>query len=137
VNPVSPDTRLAHVALIVRRLEAAAQAFGRLLGRAPAGRDVLADEGVRIAFVGIGGARIELMEPLDPGGALDRFLAARGEGIHHLAFAVPDITAALTRARAAGLRLVDEDPRPGAGGTRVAFLHPSGTHGVLVEFVEE
>jgi methylmalonyl-CoA/ethylmalonyl-CoA epimerase len=77
------------------------------------------------------------MEPLDPGGALGRFLAARGEGIHHLAFAVPDITAALTRARAAGLRVVDEDPRPGAGGTRVAFLHPSGTHGVLIELVEE
>lgn len=133
----SRDVRLEHVALIVRRLDAAAQAFRRLLGRVPAGRDVLADEGVRVAFVDIGGARIELMEPLDSGGALGRFLAARGEGIHHLAFVVPDITAALARARAAGLRVVDADPRPGAGGTRVAFLHPSTTHGVLVELVEE
>lgn len=137
MSTVSRNMRLAHVALIVPRLDAMAQAFGRLLGRAPAGRDVLADEGVRIAFVDVGGARIELMEPLDAGGTLGRFLAARGAGIHHLAFAVPDITAALARARAAGLRLVDEDPKPGAGGTRVAFLHPSGTHGVLVEFVEE
>ena len=137
MSTLSQNIRLAHVALIVPRVDAAAQAVGRLLGRAPADRDVLADEGVRIAFVDVGGARIELMEPLDAGGALGRFLAARGAGIHHLAFVVPDITAALARARAAGLRLVDEDPRPGAGGTRVAFLHPSGTHGVLVELVEE
>lgn len=129
--------RLAHVALIVRNLEASARVFGGLLGLVPTWREALAHEGVRIAFVPVGGARIELMEPLDPRGALGRFLAARGEGVHHLAFVVPGVKAALAQARAAGLRLIDEEARPGARGARVAFLHPSTTHGVLVELVEE
>jgi methylmalonyl-CoA/ethylmalonyl-CoA epimerase len=137
VSTGSETIRLAHVALIVRNLEASARAFGALLGLAPTGREVLPQEGIRLAFVRIGDARLELMEPRDPRGALGRFLAARGEGIHHLAFTVPDVAAAIAQARAAGLQLIDEAPRHGAGGARIAFLHPSGTHGVLVELVEE
>lgn len=137
MSAAQQSSRLAHVALIVRNVEASARVFGGLLGLVPTGREALAREGVRIAFVRVGGARIELMEPLDPGGALARFLAARGEGIHHLAFVVPDVKAALARARAAGLRPIDEVARPGARGARVAFLHPSSTHGVLVELMEE
>lgn len=89
-----------------------------------------------MAFIPVGEADLELLEPLDPGAALARFLAARGEGIHHLAFEVPDLDAALVRIRKAGLEVVGEAPRPGAHGTRIAFLHPKDTHGVLMELVE-
>jgi methylmalonyl-CoA/ethylmalonyl-CoA epimerase len=136
VSAVRANIRLAHVALIVRNVDESARVFGGLLGLVPTTREALAQEGVRIAFVPVGGAQIELMEPLDPGGALARFLAVRGEGVHHLAFRVPDVEGALAQARTAGLRLIDEGARPGARGTRVAFLHPSSTHGVLVELVE-
>lgn len=133
-----PDkVRLAHIALIVRDLEASTHAFGDLLGLIPTGREVLAGEGVRIAFIRAGDSEVELIEPLDPGSALGRFMASRGEGIHHLALLVPDVEAAMARARAAGLRLIDKVPRPGARGAWIAFLHPSSTHGVLVELVEE
>ncbi len=137
MSAVQANVRLAHVALIVRNVDESARVFGDLLGLVPACREALAQEGIRIAFVTVGGVRLELMEPLDPGGAVNRFLAERGEGVHHLAFLVPDVQAALAQARAAGLRLIDEDARPGARGTRVAFLHPSSTHGVLVELVAE
>lgn len=137
MSAVPGNIRLAHVAVIVRNLEASARTFGRLLGLAPTGREVLPQEGVRLAFVRVGDARIELMEPRDLGSALGKFLAARGEGVHHLAFVVPDLKAALAHARAAGLRPIDDSPRPGACGARIAFLHPSGAHGVLIELVEE
>lgn len=89
-----------------------------------------------MAFIPVGSADIELLEPLDPGGALARFLADRGEGIHHIAFEVSDLGAALVRIKTAGLGVVGEAPRPGAHGSRIAFLHPRYTHGVLVELVE-
>ena len=131
------EVRLAHVAVIVHDVEAATHAFRDLLGLVPAGREVLAQEGIRMAFARAGDSELELIEPLDSRSALGRFLVARGEGIHHLALLVPDMQAAMARARAAGLRLIDEVSRPGARGARIAFLHPSGTCGVLIELVEK
>lgn len=130
------DPRLAHVAVIVRSLEEGTDTFGRRLGLSPAGREVLPEQGAGVSLFQAGSGQVELLEPLDPGSSLGRFLAARGEGVHHLAFEVPDLAAALERARAAGLRLIDEQPRGGAHGTRIAFLHPSGTNAVLVELVQ-
>ena len=89
-----------------------------------------------MAFIPVNGARIEFIEPMTPDGPLSRFLASRGEGIHHLAFEVPDIRRAMARVKDAGMRLIDEAPRRGAHGTRVAFIHPDSAHGVLLELVE-
>ncbi len=132
----SPGARLAHLAVIVRDLDAGEAACSRCLGLPSSGREDLPGEGVRVSFIPVGTARVELLEPADPHGALGKFLAARGPGVHHLALEVQDLAAAMARARAAGLRLIDPAPRTGAHGTRVAFIHPACTHGVLVELVE-
>jgi methylmalonyl-CoA/ethylmalonyl-CoA epimerase len=93
-------------------------------------------EGLQVVFLDFGRAYVELLEPLDGGGPVERFLDSNGPGIHHLAVATPDVAAALDGARAAGVDPIDESPRPGAWGSEVAFLHPSSTGGVLVELVE-
>ncbi len=128
--------RLRHLAVIVRSLDAAEPVFRDTLGLAPAGRAAIDTEGMRMSFVPVGGSQIELMEPVDPHSALGRFLITRGEGIHHIALEVADLRAAMERARKAGLRLIDTAPRVGAHGTRVAFIHPAGAHGVLIELVQ-
>jgi methylmalonyl-CoA/ethylmalonyl-CoA epimerase len=134
-GPVDPSVRLAHIGVIVRRVDAASALYARL-GLSETGRMAFPQENIRIAFIPVEGARIELMETLEPAGPLHRFLAGRGEGIHHLAFEVPDMEEALTRVREAGGRLIDETPRLGSEGTKVAFIHPTSTHGVLIELVE-
>lgn len=128
--------QLAHIGVLVRRIDAAVSIYARL-GLSESGRMTFQQERIRIAFIPVEGARIELMETLEPAGPLHRFLASRGEGIHHLAFEVPDLETALARVRDAGGRLIDETPRQGSEGTRVAFIHPSSTHGVLIELVEQ
>ena len=151
--------RLAHIGLIVHRIDGAIALYRRL-GLREARRVEFPQERIRIAFVPVGpprpqraasadggtgiagptaideGARIELMETIEPAGPLHRFLLSRGEGIHHLALEVPDLDAALARVRDGGGRLIDQSPRPGSEGTRVAFIHPTSTHGVLIELVE-
>jgi methylmalonyl-CoA/ethylmalonyl-CoA epimerase len=91
---------------------------------------------VRVAFVTVGATHIELLQPSDPSSPVARFLASRGPGVHHLAFGVPSVDAALAEVRRRGERVVDEHARPGARGRRVGFAHPSAFGGVLVEFVE-
>ena len=97
-------------------------------------------DGLRVAFLDLGNGHLELLEPLEPlpgaEGAIPRYLDEHGPGIHHLALRTDDIEAALDTAREAGVDLVDEEPRPGAWGHHVAFLHPATTGGVLIEFVE-
>jgi methylmalonyl-CoA/ethylmalonyl-CoA epimerase len=129
------NARLSHIGILVHGVDAAATLYQRL-GLFEAPREMFPQENIRMAFVPVEDIRIELMEPLTDTGPLARFLATRGEGIHHLAFEVPDIEQALARARSAGVRLIDETPRMGAHHTRVAFIHPSATHGVLVELIE-
>ena len=92
-------------------------------------------DGLEIRFLDVGGSYLELLEPLE-GGTVARFLEQNGPGIHHVAFATPSIEEALSRAAASGVDLIDEEPRPGAWGHEVAFLHPRSLGGVLVEFVE-
>jgi len=130
------DPRLAHLAIIVRDLDAQTVVPLPALGLAVRDRTSVPGEDVAVAFVPVGAAEVELVQPLSPGGALGRFLEGRGEGIHHLAFRVPDLAAAIAKATGAGLRLAGEGPRTGAHGTRVAFVHPSSLHGLLFEFVE-
>jgi methylmalonyl-CoA/ethylmalonyl-CoA epimerase len=94
-------------------------------------------EDLRVTFLDAGGGYLELLEPVDDGGTVARFLDRRGPGLHHVALAVADAASALDDARGAGATAVDDEPRPGAWGHRVAFLHPDSTGGVLVELVEE
>jgi len=127
--------RLAHLGVIVHRLDAAEPFYARL-GLPPARRESLDREHVRFTFLRVADAEIELLEPAGQEGPLSRFLATHGEGIHHIALEVDDIERALAIATASGMRPIDQAPRPGAQGTRVAFLHPGSAHGILLELVE-
>jgi methylmalonyl-CoA/ethylmalonyl-CoA epimerase len=125
-----------HVGVAVENLEPALERY-RILGLMPDSVEDLAPQGVRVAFLRTGGAKIEFVAPLSPQSTISRFLATRGEGLHHLAFASQEITADLKALAANGFELIDRTPRPGALGSRVAFVHPRSAHGVLLELVED
>lgn len=125
-----------HVGVAVKRLDEALRSY-RTLGFEPESIEDVSSQGVRVAFLRTGAVRVELLESLTPEGVIARFIERRGEGLHHLAFAVADIRQEMKRLRAIGLDLVDPEPRPGAHGRLVAFVHPRSAHGVLVELVEE
>ncbi len=127
------DRPLDHVAIAVRSLDEACRLYQLLSGSECSRPETLDAQGVRVAFAG----PVELLEPLDPDTPVGRFLARRGPGLHHIAYGSPDLRADLERLRANGFRLIDEEPRPGARGHLVAFLHPESTGGVLVELVED
>lgn len=128
--------RLDHVAIAVRDLDAALTLYRDILGLPFGGTEVVEDQQVTTAFFGEEPGRIELLCPTSDDSPVGRFLAKRGEGLHHIAVRVKDIEASLKSLKAAGVPLVDETPRPGAHGTKVAFLHPRGMRGVLLELVE-
>ncbi|MCS7234366.1 MAG: methylmalonyl-CoA epimerase [Armatimonadota bacterium] len=127
--------RLDHVAVAVCDLKRALETFQALGLRCEAVEDV-PSEHVRTAFLSAGEVAVELLQPTSDLSTVARFLASRGEGVHHVALRIPDLRAALEAAAAAGLSVVPPGPRPGARGRRVAFLHPKDTFGVLVELVE-
>jgi methylmalonyl-CoA/ethylmalonyl-CoA epimerase len=127
--------RLAHIGIAVPDLDAILPFYQEVLGLSRVPLDDA--DGAHIAGLAAGDALVELLEPAVPGSPIAKFLDKRGAGIHHLCFAVPDLDAALTRCRQAGLRLIDEAPRVGAEGKRIAFLHPSATGGVLIELTED
>ncbi len=129
--------RVHHVGIAVRDLDEALRFWELALGMKARGTEDVPAEGVRVALLPAGEAGVELLEPLSPDSPVGRFLLSRGEGVHHLTLEVDDIEEALRRLRAAGVRFAGEAPREGAAGTRVAFLHPSSTGGVLVELVED
>ena len=129
-----PDARIAHIGIAVPDLEDAARFYRDVLGLAP-GAPERAD-GATIVCFPFGDVDVELLQPDHPDGPIARFLARRGPGIHHVSYRVPDLDAALARCRDAGYRLVDETPRVGAGGRRIAFVHPKATAGILIELTE-
>src|SRR3990170_2887693 len=125
-----------HIGVAVRRLEDALTRY-QALGLNLESVEELPADGVRVAFLDAGGVRLELLEPLRPQNAIARFLDKRGEGLHHVAFATPDILAEMDRLRTQGFDLIDREPRSGARGRMIAFIHPKSAHGVLLELVEE
>jgi methylmalonyl-CoA/ethylmalonyl-CoA epimerase len=125
-------TRVHHVGLVVRRLEDGLALWRDVMGLRIAKQATVPDQGVRAALLPIGRSEIELLEPIDPGGGVAKFLERRGEGLHHVCFETPEVAAELAAVRAKGLPLIDEAPRPGLAGM-ICFLHPKGTRGVLVE----
>jgi methylmalonyl-CoA/ethylmalonyl-CoA epimerase len=130
------NPRLHHVAVVVADLDEALARY-RTLGFAGGERFVLAEQAVEVATLRSGSGWIELIRPTDPDGPIARYLAKRGEGVHHVAYAVPDLVAALKGLEAAGIRLIDAVPRTGAHGWRIAFIHPESCGGVLTELVQE
>ncbi len=129
-----PTPRIAHVGIAVRSLNDILPFYRELLGFPAVPLDDA--DGARIAGLRAGDSLIELLESSDPDSPIGKFVAKRGPGIHHICFAVADLDATLGRCRAAGVRLIDDVPRLGAEGKRIAFIHPSATQGVLVELSE-
>lgn len=133
---------LDHVGIAVESLDEALELYSGILGMELAGTELVEEQKVKTAFLPLGagghgsGTELELLESTDPDGPIGKFLAGKGPGVHHLAFRVRDLDAALEELKAEGMRLIDEKPRYGAGGARIAFLHPKSTKGVLVELCE-
>lgn len=126
-------TGLDHVAILVADLDAAVKLFRDVYGLELAEIEDVPSEKVRVAIFGHGAGRIELVSPSGPDSPMHEALEKRGEGLHHLCLEVPDVEKAMASLRARGAPLLDEKPRPGAGGAKVAFVHPKGSRGVLVE----
>ena len=128
--------RIDHVGVAVEDVDAALELYRTAFGLSLEHREVVEEQGVDAALLGVGEGHVELLAPLDPETPVGRYLDKRGPGLHHVAYAVEDVDAALDALRAAGVRLIDERARTGIRGSRVAFLHPSATGGVLTELVE-
>jgi len=128
---------LHHVAIAVPSIAAARGAYERVLGLSAGEPELVGDQKVNVLVCRAGGQRIELVEPAGDDSPVSAFLARRGGGLHHLAFHVDDVAAAVAELKRRGARLVDAAPRHGAHGTRIAFVHPATTGGVLIELVED
>jgi methylmalonyl-CoA epimerase len=128
--------KIDHIGIAVKSLSEAVKVYEQAIGLKLAGYDEVDEQGVRIAMLNIGDSRIELLEPTRADSAIEKFMTKRGEGIHHIAVRVDNIEEALERLKAAGVRLIDETPKRGAHNTRIAFIHPASTHGVLMELVQ-
>lgn len=129
--------RIHHLGIAVESLEQAVPVFELLLGRPPDSREEVGDQKVRVAVFHVGESRIELIEATSPDSPIARFIGKRGPGLHHVALGVENLQASLDNLESRGVRLVDRNPRQGAGGEAMAFLHPSSTSSVLIELVEE
>jgi methylmalonyl-CoA epimerase len=128
---------IEHVGIAVKNLEEAIIVYRDVLGFRLEGVHTVSERKVKVAFFSVGESRIELLEPLGTDSAVAKFLEARGEGIQHLAVKVKNIEAVLKELKGKGVALVDESPRVGAEGVKIAFVHPKSTRGVLLELVEK
>ena len=129
--------RIEHIGIAVKDLDAAEALYEKLLGSASYKREEVASEGVITSFFQVGPNKIELLESNRPDGAIAKAIDKRGEGIHHIAFAVEDIRAEMARLKAEGFTLLNEEPKPGADNKLVCFVHPKSANGVLVELCQE
>ena len=130
-------TEIDHVGIACADLEASVTQYRRTLGVEPSHRERVVDQGVEEVLFPAGSSYVQLLGALGPDTPVGRFLASRGPGLHHVAYRVADIEAALEALRADGMRLIDAVPRPGSRGTLIAFVHPASLGGVLVELVQE
>lgn len=128
--------KINHIGVAVRSLDASIPFYRDTLGMLLEGTEEVAEQKVRVAFLGVGESRIELLEPTAEDSPVARFLEKNGEGVHHIAYEVDDLQASLAELKEKGVRLIDENPRRGAHGALIAFLHPKGTGGVLTELCQ-
>ncbi len=127
--------RIHHVAIVVNNIETALRVYRDALGLPLSHVETIPEQDVKVAFLPTGDSEIELLEPINPDSGVAKFLAKRGEGVHHICLEVDDLEATLAELAARGTELIDRVPRRGAYG-RVAFIHPKGAHGVLIELLE-
>jgi methylmalonyl-CoA/ethylmalonyl-CoA epimerase len=128
--------KIDHIGVAVEKLDDALSVFEGLLGLKLQGTETVAEQKVTTAFLPVGDSEVELLVSTDPEGPIGKFIAAKGQGVQHVAFRVENLEEALAELKEKGVRLIDEKPRNGAGGARIAFLHPKATNGVLVELCE-
>ena len=129
--------KIEHVGIAVRSLEKANEAYSKMLGITPYKREMVEGEQVNTSFFMVGENKIELLESTNPEGVISKFIEKRGEGIHHLAFAVADIHDEMKRLKEAGFILLNDEPKRGADNKLVCFVHPKTTNGVLIELCQE
>jgi methylmalonyl-CoA/ethylmalonyl-CoA epimerase len=134
MRQATPEVRISHIGIAVRSIAEALPFYKEILGMPEA--ELAPMDGARIAGLEAGNALVELLEAEENDSPIGKFVARRGPGIHHICFEVPDLDGALERCRARGMRLIDDVPRVGAEGKRIAFLHPAGTGGILIELTE-
>jgi methylmalonyl-CoA epimerase len=132
----SNELKIDHLGIAVRSLDQALRFYEQQLGFTVGLRETVEHEKVKVAMLPAGGPRIELLEATEPDSVIGKFIEKRGEGLHHVAVKVPDLSSAVERLKAGGARLLN-DPRPGAGGHLYVFVHPSSTGGVLLELIQE
>ena len=129
-------SKIDHIGIAVSNLDEAVKLYKDVLGLELHGTEVVPEQKVKVAFLTVGDTEVELLESTSADGPIAKFIETKGQGIQHIAFRVDDIEAALEEMRAKGMRLIDEKPRYGAGGAKIAFLHPKSTGGVLIELCE-
>src|SRR4051794_15941457 len=128
--------RINHIGLAVSDMEEALGLYSAGLGLTASGHENVDSDAVHVSFLPVGESRLELLSPLGEEGPLQKFLASRGEGMHHICLEVEDLPGMLANLIEAGVELINPEPRPGAHGSMVAFIHPKSAHGVLIELVE-
>jgi methylmalonyl-CoA/ethylmalonyl-CoA epimerase len=133
---MTPVKAVNHIGIAVRSIDAHRPFYEGTLGAVFEGIEEVPDQKVRVGFFRVSEVRLELLEPTDPSSTIALFLEKRGEGLHHVAFTVADLEARIQELRQSGVRMIDEVPRPGAHHTRIAFVHPKSTFGVLTELCE-
>jgi methylmalonyl-CoA/ethylmalonyl-CoA epimerase len=133
---MKPVSAINHIGIAVRAIEAHRPFYEQTLGALYEGVEEVADQKVRVGFFRIGNVRIELLEPTDSSSTIAAFIEKKGEGLHHVAYTVEDIERRIAELKSAGVRMIDESPRGGAHHTRIAFIHPKSTCGVLTELCE-
>ncbi|MBN1473591.1 MAG: methylmalonyl-CoA epimerase [Syntrophaceae bacterium] len=129
--------KVDHIGIAVKSIDEAKKLYNGLLGLEHTGSETVAEQKVTTAFFPVGDAEIELLESTSPDGPIAKYIEKKGEGIQHIAFRVENIEEALAELKAKGVALIDEKPRRGAGGAKIAFLHPKSTFGVLIELCEK
>ncbi len=128
--------KIDHIGIAVKSVKETSELLGNILGLKVAGEEIVEEQKVKVAFLPLGDSELELLESTSPEGPIARFIEKKGEGIQHIAFRVNNIEEVLEKLKKGGVRLIDEKPRYGAGGAKIAFLHPKGTNGILVELCE-
>ena len=128
--------KLDHIGIAVNNLDEALKLYSEVLGLKLAGTEIVEEQKVRVAFLPVGDTEVELLESTSPDGPIAKFIEAKGQGIQHMAFKVDNIEEAIEEMKAKGMRMIDEKPRYGAGGARIAFMHPKSSNGVLIELSE-
>lgn len=128
--------KIDHIGIAVKSIEKTSELFSNILGLKVAGEEIIEEQKVKVAFLLLGDSKLELLESTSPDGPVARFIEKKGEGIQHIAFRVDNLEKILEKLKEDGVRLIDEKPRYGAGGTKIAFLHPKSTNGILIELSE-